>query len=87
MTGVPDMVYVTVSADLPIRPTVQPYAARIELRFGRAYPVALGIDRDALDRLIDMLETGRAELDAAAAQRKPSRRPRGSGGAPVDGVS
>jgi hypothetical protein len=64
----PDMVYVTVSADLPIRSTVQPYAARIELRFGKAYPVTLGIDRDALDRLAELIEAGRTELDAAAAE-------------------
>jgi len=48
---------------------VQPYAARIELRFGKAYPVTLGIDREALDRLAELIDAGRAELDAAAAER------------------
>lgn len=48
---------------------MQPYAARIELRFGKAYPVTLGIDREALDRLAELIDAGRAELDAAAAER------------------
>ena len=74
MSTVPDVVYVAVTADLPIRSTVQPFAGRIELRFGRAYPVALGIDREALDKLAELIEAGRAELDAAKAQDKRGKR-------------
>ena len=59
------MVYVQVTADLPMRSVVQPWANRIELRFGKAYPVALGIDRAALDVLAELIEAGRRELDEA----------------------
>lgn len=76
MIPVADLVYVTVSADLPIRSTVRPYAARIELHFGKAYPVTVGIDRGALDRLVELIEAGRAELDAATAQNQPEQRDR-----------
>lgn len=51
-----------VTTNLPMRSVVQPWANRIELRFGKAYPVALGIDRAALAGLI---EAGRRELDEA----------------------
>ncbi|MGH8572778.1 MAG: hypothetical protein ACREX8_09400 [Gammaproteobacteria bacterium] len=65
-----DVVYVTVSADLPIRSTVQPYANRVELRFGKAYPVVLSIERAALDQFSALIEAGRAELDAALTRSK-----------------
>lgn len=70
-----DMAYLHVTAELPIRSTVQPFANRIELRFGKAYPVALGIDRAALDRLAELINAGRAELDARA--KHPTTKPRG----------
>jgi hypothetical protein len=60
-----DVVFLNVSGTLPITSTVQPYADRLELRFGRAYPVTLTIDRDALDRIAELIEAGRRELDAA----------------------
>ncbi len=64
-----DVVNMSVSANLPIRSVVQPYADRIELRFGRAYPVTLTIDRAALDLLAELINAGRIELDAASAVR------------------
>lgn len=60
-----DVVFVHVSGALPITSTVQPYADRLELRLGRAYPVTLTIDRAALDHIAALIESGRLELDAA----------------------
>jgi hypothetical protein len=42
-----------------------PFADRLEVRFGKAFPVALIIDRPALDRLVGAIQAGRDELDAA----------------------
>lgn len=60
-----DVVYLNVSGALPVTSTVQAYADRLELRFGRAYPVTLTIDRDALDHIAALIDAGRLELDAA----------------------
>ncbi|MFI9813998.1 hypothetical protein [Saccharothrix variisporea] len=54
------MVRLHVTADLPIRPVPLKYADRVEIRFGKAFPAVLVVDRAALDRL-------RAALDQAAA--------------------
>jgi hypothetical protein len=64
-TDMRDLVSVHVVADLPIRARALPFADRVEIRFGNAFPVALLIDRDAIDRLGEAIQAGRAELDAA----------------------
>lgn len=61
-----DMVHVHVTDDLPIRARALPFADRVEIRFGKAFPVALIVDRSALGRLGDALADGRAELEHAA---------------------
>jgi hypothetical protein len=60
-----DMVHINVHADLPIQASALPFADRVELRFGKAFPVALVIDRPALDRLAAAIEDGRQQLGAA----------------------
>jgi hypothetical protein len=60
-----DLVHVHVTADLPIRTTALPFADRVEVRFGKAFPVALIVDRTALVRLVSALNTGQVELDQA----------------------
>ncbi|MGX7824018.1 hypothetical protein ACTG9Q_02880 [Actinokineospora sp. 24-640] len=60
-----DMVHVYVTADLPIRGQALPFADRVEVRFGKAFPVALIVERQALDALVRAIEDGRAELVAA----------------------
>ncbi len=60
-----DMVHIHVNADLPIQAAALPYADRVEIRFGKAFPVALVVDRAALDRLADAIEDGKQQLDAA----------------------
>jgi hypothetical protein len=67
------MVRVHVTADLPVRPFALPFADRIELRFGKAFPAVLVVDRDALDRLREALEEGAAALDAAPPYREVER--------------
>ncbi|WP_436492465.1 hypothetical protein [Actinokineospora sp. HUAS TT18] len=64
-----DIVQVFVTADLPVRAKALPFADRVELRFGKAFPVALVIDRAAVPRLIKAIETGTAELDAIGERR------------------
>lgn len=59
-----DLVQVYVTSDLPVRVKALPFADRVELRFGKAFPVALIVERAALDRLVKVLETGRAQLDS-----------------------
>ena len=61
-----DTVQIHVTADLPIRVRALTYANRAEVRFGKAFPVVLVIDKGALDRLGDAIQHGRAELDAAS---------------------
>jgi hypothetical protein len=48
MAGMRDTVQIHVTADLPIRARALPYANRAELRFGKAFPVALLVDQDTL---------------------------------------
>jgi hypothetical protein len=66
VTVVRDIVNVHVTADLPIRVRALPFADRVEIRFGKAFPVVLIIDRAALSPLGKAIDQGRAELDAAA---------------------
>jgi hypothetical protein len=60
-----DLVSVHVMADLPIRARALPFADRVEIRFGNAFPVVLLIDRAAVDRLGAALQSGLAALEAA----------------------
>ncbi len=65
MNRVRDMVNVHVTAALPIRAQALPFADRVEVRFGKAFPVVLIIDRAALGPLVEAIQAGQAELDAA----------------------
>jgi hypothetical protein len=60
-----DLVQVHITADLPIRARALTYADRVEIRLGKAFPVALIVDRSALTQLGDALAAGRAELEQA----------------------
>ncbi|GGN18555.1 hypothetical protein SAMN05660733_03806 [Lentzea albidocapillata] len=66
----PDMVRVHVTADLPMRPLAMPFADRVELRFGKAFPVVLVVDRDAVPRLREVLDEGWKALQASAARQE-----------------
>jgi hypothetical protein len=57
-----DIVQVHITSALPIRAQALPFANRVEVRFGKAFPVALIVDRDAVDPLIEAIGTGRDEL-------------------------
>lgn len=67
-SGIRDMVQIHVTDNLPIHARALPFANRVEIRFGRAFPVVLVVDAAALDRLAEALSTGRSELAAAAKQ-------------------
>lgn len=67
-SGTRDMVHIHVTDNLPIQARALPFANRVEIRFGRAFPVVLVVDAAALGRLAEALSTGRTELDAAANQ-------------------
>ena len=60
-----DIVQVHITSALPIRAQALGFANRVEVRFGKAFPVALIVDRDALDPLLAAIGTGRAELFAS----------------------
>jgi hypothetical protein len=60
-----DLVTVHVAADLQMRSRALPFADRIEIRFGKAFPVVLLIDRGAIEELLDSIQTGQAALNAA----------------------
>lgn len=64
-----DVVQVHITADLPIRSRALPFADRVEIRLGKAFPVALIVDRPALALLGDAIAAGRAELDQAEHQK------------------
>ena len=57
-----DIVQVHITSALPLRVQALPFADRIEVRFGMAFPAALIVDRDALEFLIEELVTGRDAL-------------------------
>ncbi|MGH4012659.1 MAG: hypothetical protein ACRDSL_01710 [Pseudonocardiaceae bacterium] len=59
-----DIMQVHITAAVPIRAQALPFANRLEVRFGMAFPAALIIDRDTLDPLIGALVAGRDELHA-----------------------
>ncbi len=60
--SVRDLVQVHVTADLPIRARALPFANRVEVRFGKAFPVALLVDEAALARLAEAIEAAGTEL-------------------------
>jgi hypothetical protein len=60
-----DIVQVHITSALPIRAQALPFADRIEVRFGMAFPAALIVDQDALDSLIEELIIGRDALRAS----------------------
>jgi hypothetical protein len=60
-----DVVHVYITSALPIRAHALPFADRIEVRFGKAFPVVLVVERDALDPLIEEITTCRNGLHAA----------------------
>jgi hypothetical protein len=55
-------VQVHITSAVPIRAQALPFANRVEVRFGKAFPVVLIVDKDALDPLIAELGTGRNRL-------------------------
>jgi hypothetical protein len=57
-----DIVQVHITSALPIRAQALPFTNRVEVRFGKAFPVALIVDRDALDPLIEAIGIGREGL-------------------------
>lgn len=63
--GVRDLVHIHITDSMPIQARALPFADRLEVRFGKAFPVALVIERPALDRLVDAIQTGRDELNGA----------------------
>jgi hypothetical protein len=63
--AVRDVVQVHITAGLPIRSRALAYADRVEIRLGKAFPVALIVDRPALAQLSDAIAAGRAELERA----------------------
>jgi hypothetical protein len=65
-----DIVQVHIRADLPIRAKALPFADRVEIRLGKAFPVALIVDRPALIQLGDAIAAGRAELEQADEKRQ-----------------
>jgi hypothetical protein len=64
-----DMVQIHITADLPIRARALPFANRIELRFGKAFPVALLVEQDAVNQLAEAITTARDELDVASLRK------------------
>jgi hypothetical protein len=64
-----DMVQIHITADLPIRARALPFANRIELRFGKAFPVALLVEQDALTQLAEAISTARDELNVATLRK------------------
>jgi hypothetical protein len=64
-SGTRDVVQIHITDSLPIQSRALPFADRIEVRFGRAFPVALVIDRAVLDRFTEAIQSGRADLEAA----------------------
>ena len=67
-TDMRDTVQIHVTADLPIRVRALVYANRAEIRFGKAFPVVLLVDSDAIAVLSRELEEVRAVLNSTAAQ-------------------
>lgn len=60
-----DIVQVHIGSEIPVRARALPFANRVEVRLGKAFPVAMLVDQAALDRFLDAIQAARAELDAA----------------------
>ncbi|GAA0614353.1 hypothetical protein GCM10010174_35020 [Kutzneria viridogrisea] len=60
-----DLVHVHITDDLPIRAQALPYADRVEIRLGNAFPIALIIDYAALGVLERAIQQGWEQLNAA----------------------
>ncbi|WP_244223407.1 hypothetical protein [Amycolatopsis circi] len=60
-----DTVQIHVTADLPIRVRALTYANRAEIRFGKAFPVVLLVDSDAIAVLGKQLHEAETALSAA----------------------
>ncbi|MFC0109844.1 hypothetical protein [Kibdelosporangium aridum] len=63
-----DLVSVHVSGNLPIRSRALPFADRVEIRLGNAFPVALLVDRAAIDRHLDAIVSSRIALETATSR-------------------
>jgi hypothetical protein len=68
-----DIVQVHITSALPIRAQALPFASRVEVRFGKAFPVALIVDRDAVDPLIEVIGIGRDGLYSGKAEDQAER--------------
>jgi len=68
VAGLRDIVHVHVTADLPIRAKALPFADRLEIRLGKAFPVVLIVDGPALGQFADAIAEGRSELERARQQ-------------------
>lgn len=60
-----DIVQVHITSGLPIRVKALGFADRMEVRFGKAFPVVLIVDRDAVAPFLEAIEFGRVELFAS----------------------
>ncbi|MBE1465428.1 hypothetical protein H4W33_004440 [Kibdelosporangium phytohabitans] len=58
-----DLVSLQVMEGVPIRSRALPFADRVEIRFGNAFPLALLIDRAAIEELLEAIQTSRDALD------------------------
>lgn len=67
-SGTRDVVQIHITDNLPIQARALPFADRIEIRFGRAYPVTLVIDRAVLPRFTDAIRAGLSDLEAAESE-------------------
>lgn len=70
VNNVRDLVEVRITADVPIRMQPVPFADRLEIRLGKAFPVVLIVERAALDDFGDAINNGTTLLDQAAERRK-----------------
>ncbi|MFJ5989615.1 hypothetical protein [Lentzea sp. NPDC092896] len=66
----PDLVRVHLTDGVPMRPLAMPFADRIEIRFGNAFPAVLVVDRDVVPQLRDVLDQGWRALEASAARQE-----------------
>jgi hypothetical protein len=67
-SGTRDVVQIHITDNLPIQARALPFADRIEIRFGRAYPVTLVIDRAVLPRFTDAIQAALFDLEAAESE-------------------
>jgi hypothetical protein len=70
-SGTRDVVQIHITDSLPIQARALAFADRIEVRFGRAFPVVLLIDRAVLERFTGAIRSGLADLEAAEQEGVP----------------